>query len=117
MPCDVGCRPSDLPSAVLHNLGAGMGFLLVPAASLILGLRAFRSSPRRPLYVFSFVAAFAMLISLALFRGVLDPVPTQSLRGVWQRLTLAFITVWVVGMSLHLFRWRVARQRLATGDA
>ncbi|WP_412067204.1 DUF998 domain-containing protein [Rubrivirga sp. IMCC43871] len=102
MRCDVGCGPSELQSAVLHGIGAGVGFQLAPLAALVLGSRAFRRSPHRPVYAFSALMAVVMVASIALFLGVFDP--GRSLGGVWQRLVLLAISVWVVGLSVSLYR-------------
>lgn len=102
MRCDVGCGPSELQSAVLHGFGASVGFQFAPLAALVLGSRFFRRFPRRAVYAFSLLMAVAMVASIALFLGVLDP--SRALSGVWQRLLILSISVWVVGLSIYLYR-------------
>ena len=61
-----------------------------------------RVSSGRALYVYSLVMGTGMVIGLLLFTGVFGSATT--LPGLRQRVVIVFISLWVGGVSLHLFR-------------
>ena len=108
MQCDIDCRQSELTSAKLHELGAGIGFQLLPIASLFLGIRFFRETENRSIYIFSLMMTLGMIAGIVLFLGALDP--TRSLGGIWQRLILVFISIWISGISIYFFQQKSKKE-------
>lgn len=103
--CDLGCKESELLSANLHFLGAGIGFNAMRFSPLVLGLRAFGSADRRGLYFFALSTTVAYWIALFFLSGMVE-----SLRligpGFWQRVAVGVISVWVIGLAYAQLRKR-----------
>lgn len=100
--CDVGCQESELLSANLHFLGAGVGFNAMRFSPLFLGLRSI-SPDRRGFYVFALLLTITYWITLFFLAGMVE-----SLRvigpGFWQRVTVGVISIWVVGVAISRIR-------------
>jgi hypothetical protein len=109
-PCRVAvgptfCSPAQSPINARHAIGTGLAFALIPLAALLLGLRAFRAGADRGLYTFTLGMALAMIGAHLLIRtAVLDP--NHLWFGLWQRILVLTITVWVFGASVYLFKRR-----------
>lgn len=102
-PCsDAICSPADSAVNGHHQIGAAAAFLLIPCASLVLGMRWLFARTGRGLYAVSLLLGVCMIVAVALFLGALDA--TRTWGAIWERLLVLLIGGWTLALSVHMYR-------------
>ena len=97
-PCDPGCKPVfPTSSQSIHNVAATVALVSLTAALFVAG--AWLISQRRGAVI---VSATYLLGALAVAAQVLLVVGSAANLGLYQRLSLGALQVWVALLALHL---------------
>lgn len=101
--CDQGCPQEDGSfENMMHNAVSGPAFLSVIIGILLLAF-AFRKSIRwSRLWIYSLISSLIAGLFMIL---LLSSIESRELTGLWQRLLLATVFLWLSIISINLFRF------------
>jgi hypothetical membrane protein len=98
----VYCDPAENMDNLLHVLGTMMTFLLLPLASLLIGITGLRRKVFKNTFLAILSSGIGSVISFLLLNGILGD---QLLKfGLIQRILVFFVTTFVGIVSVHLYR-------------
>jgi hypothetical membrane protein len=110
-PCDAGCRPlSPSYSQVIHNATATTAFLALTVALFIAG--AWLIKRRRP---FAIIVPTYLLGIVAVAAQALLTLGSAASTGLFQRLALGALQLWLVLFSAHIYAQAKAANKRNTG--
>lgn len=102
--CDAGCSPTDASSEqVLHDLVSVVAF---PAFALAVAIWGFHFLRRPTWRGFGLYSIGTVVLSIALLVLMVQSEASRDSTGVYQRLFLGVLFVWMIALSLRL---RVSR--------
>jgi hypothetical protein len=99
--CDPGCPREGSMENNLHDQISGPAFMCGILGILILGISFRRLHFWREFWLYSVVSA---LISVGFLLGLISSLEAYSYTGLWQRLLLLTIFLWIVMVGLKLFK-------------
>jgi hypothetical membrane protein len=99
--CDPGCPREGSMENNLHDQISGPAFMCGILGILILGISFRRLHFWREFWLYSVVSA---LISVGFLLGLISSLEAYSYTGLWQRLLLLTIFLWIVMVALKLFK-------------
>jgi hypothetical membrane protein len=99
--CDPGCPREGSMENNLHDQISGPAFMCGILGILILGISFRRLHFWREFWLYSVVSA---LISVGFLLGIISSLEAYSYTGLWQRLLLLTIFLWIVMVGLKLFK-------------
>jgi hypothetical membrane protein len=99
--CDPGCPREGSMENNLHDQISGPAFMCGILGILILGISFRRLHFWREFWLLSVVSA---LISVGFLLGLISSLEAYSYTGLWQRLLLLTIFLWIVMVGLKLFK-------------
>jgi hypothetical membrane protein len=106
--CDKGCPQDDGSFAnMMHNAVSGPAFLSVIIGIFLLSLAFRRSIDWNRFWIYSLISSLVATLFMML---LLNSIESRELTGLWQRLLLAVIFLWLSVISVNLFRFN--RRRL-----
>ncbi|MDX1684090.1 MAG: DUF998 domain-containing protein [Saprospiraceae bacterium] len=98
--CDPGCPPNGSQEALMHDGISFFMFLFAIIGTILLGL-SFRKLPLwKGFSTYSIVTGIVALIFLILMIYSMD---SRVLTGLWQRLHLLTVFLWMVLIGLHIY--------------
>lgn len=103
--CDKGCPQDDGSfDNMMHNAVSGPAFL-----SVIIGILLLAFAFRKPIYwnrfwIYSLISSLVAGVFMIL---LLSSIESRELTGLWQRLLLATVFLWLSIISINLFRFSV----------
>jgi hypothetical membrane protein len=99
--CDPGCPREGSIENNLHDQISGPSFMCAILGILILGISFRRLTFWREIWLYSVVSA---LVSVGFLLGLISSLEAYSYTGLWQRLLLLTIFLWIVMVALKLFK-------------
>ena len=99
--CDPGCPIKGSMEHTIHDQVAGPTFLCAILGALLLGISFRKFSEWRRLWIFSVLSA---VISLCFLVGVIITFETRTITGLWQRLLVLTLFVWMVIFGLRILK-------------
>ena len=107
--CDEGCPPKDGSfHNRMHNGISGFAFLVLIIGILLTGLAFRRTDFQKRYWIYCLVTAFVSGVFMILLSNSLDS-PTG--KGLWQRLFLLTVFVWLSITGVTVFNFRNSRLR------
>jgi hypothetical membrane protein len=102
-PCDEGCPQQDGSTAnTIHNTVSGLAFFAMIAGILLNGIAFRKFNSWKTMWLYSVASAlFATIFMILLLNSIESPVN----KGLWQRLLLATIFLWMMIISIKLFNF------------
>jgi hypothetical membrane protein len=101
--CDPGCPRVGSFENNLHDQLSGPSFLAAIAGILLLGIAFRRIQDWRRFWLYSVLSAVA---ALGFLLGLINSFESHAYTGIWQRLLLLTIFLWLGRLGLHAFRTR-----------
>lgn len=99
--CDIGCPREGTFENNLHDQISGPIFIMGIVGIMLLGI-SFRNVPLlRGLWVYSVASA---LLSFGFMVGLVNSIESNQLTGLWQRLLLGTIFLWLAVVGVKLFK-------------
>lgn len=100
-PCDLGCRPlTPTTTQLVHNAAAGLAFLSLTAAVFTAGAWMLKSKRNRMWMILT----YALGMSAVLFQ-ILLIFHHEGPTGLYQRIALGGLQLWVSLMATYLMFW------------
>ena len=99
--CDPGCPREGSLENNLHDQISGPAFMCAIIGILILGISFRRLHFWREFWLYSVVSA---LVSVGLLLGLISSIESHTYTGLWQRLLLLTIFLWLTMVGLKLFK-------------
>lgn len=108
--CDPGCPGEGSLENRIHEYAAGPAFLSAIIGSFVLGI-SFRKLPAwRKLWIYSVLSA---LFSLCFFIAMANSFESRTLTGMWERLLLLTLFLWMGIVAFHIFRFFEEKEAVA----
>jgi len=113
-PCDEGCPQQDGSMAnMIHNKVSGLAFLSMIVGILLNGIAFRKFNFWKSMWLYSVASAlFATMFMVLLASSIESPVN----KGLWQRLLLATIFLWMMIVAMKLFNFSRKNQQPAASS-
>lgn len=99
--CDPGCPKEGSLENNLHDKISGLIFISVIVGMLILGISFRRLRFWNRFWLYSVISAF---ISAGFMAGLINSFESTAYTGIWQRLLLLTIFLWLGVIGMQIFR-------------
>lgn len=101
--CDQGCPQKDGSfENMMHNAVSGPAFLSVIIGILLLAFAFRKSIQWNRLWIYSLMSSLVAALFMIL---LINSIESRELTGLWQRLLLATVFLWLSIISINLFRF------------
>ncbi|WP_273566746.1 DUF998 domain-containing protein [Maribacter sp. Hal144] len=99
--CDAGCPPNGSTESIIHDRVSAITFVSAIVGIILLGFSFRKINQYQALAWYSIVSG---IISAVLLILMISSFESKNLTGLWQRLLLLSIFIWICLVALRTYR-------------